>query len=150
MSKYVILERYFYKDFSIVFCHNKQYPKKLLSYVRNKKWKRTDFICFEDSTIEQLKDKVRKFLKNPNLTQNNQKVNQIKVFYKEHIQKEEEERKQQLKNMMSMVDPMQDFYDDERENIYDIINQQWQTMYGLPNEFFEDKGSPYIDDWDNH
>ena len=31
---------------------------------------------------------------------------------------------------------------------YELINEHWQEMYGLPNNFFEDDGSPYLEDYD--
>ena len=31
---------------------------------------------------------------------------------------------------------------------YELINEYWQEMYGLPNNFFEDDGSPYLEDYD--
>ena len=152
MSNYIILEKYTYKDFSIVFCYHKDFPKKLISYLRNRKWKRIDFACIEDASIEHLKDKVREFLKNPNLTEINQKNNQIKVFYRKHIQKKEEERKKELLDMIRMInapEPMAEYNEEQRNKMYDIINEQWQVMYGLHDTFFDDEGSPFIEDFED-
>tara|TARA_Y100000768_G_scaffold365688_1_gene327192 strand:+ start:276 stop:731 length:456 start_codon:yes stop_codon:yes gene_type:complete len=149
MNNYSVLEKYFYKKFSIVFCVHKKYSKKILSYIRNKDWEKTDFICIEDINIESLKGRTREFLKNPNLSQENQKHKQIKVFYKEGFKKEEEARKQHLRHMISMVNSELESRKMQYSKLnYEIINEQWQVMYGLPNNFFEDDGSPYLEDYD--
>tara|TARA_B100001109_G_C18538344_1_gene323918 strand:+ start:21 stop:482 length:462 start_codon:yes stop_codon:yes gene_type:complete len=150
MSNYSVLEKHLYKKFSIVFCVHKKYSKKILCYIRNKDWKKTDFICLEDIKIEPLKDKTREFLKNPNLSEENQKHKQIKVFYKDGFKKEEEERKQHLRDMISMVNSELEFQmedDPDYQPYYEIINEQWQEMYGLPNNFFEEGSSPYLEDY---
>ena len=148
MSNYSVLEKHSYKKFSIVFCIHKQNTKKILSYIRNRDWKKTDFICIEDIKIESLKDRTREFLKNPNLSQENQKHKQIKIFYKESFKKEEEERKQHLRHMISMVNSELESQKMQYSKLnYEIINEQWQEMYGLPNNFFEEGSSPYLEDY---
>ena len=149
MSNYSVLEKHFYKKFSIVFCIHKQYSKRIFSYIRNKDWEKTDFICIEDIKIESLKDRTREFLKNPNLSEANQKHKQIKVFYKEEFKKEEETRKQHLRDMISMINSELESQKMQNSKLnYEIINEEWQAMYGLPNNFFEDDGSPYLEDYD--
>ena len=149
MSNYSVLEKYFYKKFSIVFCVHKKYSKKIISYIRNRDWEKTDFICIEDIKIESLKDRTREFLKNPDLSQENQKLKQIKVFYKESFKKKEEARKQQLRDMkVDEVDEELELHKFYSKPNYELINEYWQEMYGLPNNFFEDDGSPYLEDYD--
>jgi len=82
MSKYKVFEKFNYKDFSIVFCTYNKNPDLQLSYVRNSKWEDVDFICFEDHSFHLLKERVREFLKNPDLSSENIKKTSVKVFYK--------------------------------------------------------------------
>lgn len=82
MSKYKVFEKFNYKDFSIVFCTYNKNPDLQLSYVRNSKWKDVDFICFEDPSFHLLKERVREFIKKPDLSAESIKNKRIKVFYK--------------------------------------------------------------------
>ena len=84
--KYQIKEKYFYKNFSIVFCVTTFNPRGYTAYIRNKNWKEVDFICMEGEqpqTLENLKWRARHFLKNPNLNEKNQRELGIKIFYKD-------------------------------------------------------------------
>ena len=82
-SKYNIIERHNYKDFSIVFCTTKYNKNLYLSYVRNKKWVEIDFICIESNKLNKLKQLTAEFLKKPNLSELNQKKLNIKIFAKD-------------------------------------------------------------------
>mgnify|MGYP001357861546 CR=1 FL=1 len=65
------------------------------------------------------------------------------------FKKEEEARKQHLRYMISMVNSELESRKIQYSKLnYEIINEQWQVMYGLPNNFFEDDGSPYLEDYD--
>ena len=83
--KYHIKEKYCYKNFSIVFCVTAFNPEGFTTYIRNTNWIEVDFICMEveqAQTLENLKCRARRFLKNPNLNEENQRELGIKIFCK--------------------------------------------------------------------
>jgi len=134
MSKYKVIEKFNYKDFSIVFCTYNKNPDLQLSYVRNSKWKDVDFICFEDPSFHLLKERVREFLKKPDLSSENIKKTSVKVFYKPSIFKSNLEHS----NKFPIVGYGSSYQDD-----YDYYHNLWHDMGGDYEEPFAD-----VEDYD--
>ena len=94
-NKYEVFEKHFYKGFQITFCFYIKNPqtKILTVFLRNKKWRRIDFIMMTDETLENLKNKVRIFLKKPDLRDGNVRRLGINIFRTEEQRQQSKEEK---------------------------------------------------------
>ena len=123
-NKYEIIQKYFFRDFKIVICfYIKNSEKHLTAFIRNKKWKKTDFLMLTDEDEKNLRNKVSSFLENPDLREENIYKLGIVVF-RTQDQKTKIEDEIKSKSVETISRLKDRFYEDWGIDPEDIYEQQ--------------------------
>lgn len=127
-NKYEIIQKYFFRDFKIeIGFYIKNSEKHLTASIRNKKWKKTNFLMLTDEDEKNLRNKVSLFLKNPDLREKNIYKLGIVVFRtQDQKTKIEDERKSKSVETISRLEDR--FYKDWGIDPEDIYEQELREM----------------------
>jgi len=141
------IKRFYFKDFKIVFCKTikdknyvtKKWDWQFTAYIRNNNWVDTEFIYFNSETFQDLKFRVRSFLKKPDLSDENKKKLKVESKFTDMFRtKKKKESEDFLRKKSKMTaeeydreyeisEDNFDSFEDAQEIVWNELEEDWSN-----------------------
>ena len=137
------IKRFYFKDFKIVFCKTikdknyvtKKWEWQFTAYIRNNNWVDTEFIYFNSEIFQDLKFRVKSFLKKPDLSEDNKKKLNFESKFTENFRIKKKKESEDFLRKKSKTEEENPYYEYEISDDFDSFEDAQEIVW---NELEED------------